>query len=161
MQQVYGIAPSASSIGFAVAAGLGLALYSPAGHWSDRLGSARVFQVALGVRLLAFLALLGLGLLHVSGQGGLALVAFGFVVLAWSLFSVSGTALAACLSPVGEGTGMGIFNAATALASVFGAASGGWVAELWGYNAVSELAAGGVALGLLLALFVRSAPHGD
>jgi len=157
MQQVYGVAPGVSSVAFAIAAGLGLALYSPAGHWSDRFGGARVLQAALSVRLLAFLSLLGLRVVHVSNPGWFALLAFAFTVLAWSLLSVGGTALTARLAPVGEGEGMGIFNAATALAGVIGAASGGWVAGHWGYGAVSGLAAAGVALGLLLALTTHPA----
>jgi DHA1 family tetracycline resistance protein-like MFS transporter len=158
MQQVYGVAPGLSSAGFAVAAGLGLALYSPAGRWSERFGPMRVVRAALGVRLVAFLGLLGLGLTHTSGAAWLALLAFLFVVLAWSLLSVGGTALTARLSPVGEGEGMGIFNAVTALAGVVGAALGGWVAGQWGYNAVSGLAAAGVGLGLLL-LLASSTSH--
>ena len=157
MQQVYQVAPGVSSVGFAVAAGLGLALYSPAGEWSEHLGATRVMQAALGVRLLAFLSLLGLGFAHISGQSWLALLAFAFTVLAWSLLSVSGTTLTARLSPAGEGEGMGIYNAVTALAGVIGAALGGWVAGLWGYRAVSGLAAIGVAVGLLLALTAHRA----
>jgi DHA1 family tetracycline resistance protein-like MFS transporter len=152
MQQVYGVAPGLSSAGFAVAAGLGLALYSPAGRWSERFGPAWVVRAALGVRLVAFLGLLGLGLTHAGGATWLALLAFLFVVLAWSLLSVGGTALTARLSPVGEGEGMGIFNAVTALAGVIGAVLGGWAAGQWGYTAVSSLAVGGVGLGLLLLL---------
>jgi MFS family permease len=157
MQQAYGVSPALSSAGFAVAAGLGLALYTPAGRWSERFGPARVLWSALGIRLLAFLGLLGLSLTHAGAAAWLALLAFLFVVLAWSLLSVGGTALTARLSPVGEGEGLGIFNAVTALAGVVGAALGGWVAGQWGYNAVSGLAAGGVGLGLLL-LFVGKLP---
>jgi MFS family permease len=152
MQQAYGVAPGLSSAGFAVAAGLGLALYTPAGRWSERFGPVWVLRGALGVRLVAFLGLLGLGLTHLGAAAWLALLAFLFVVLAWSLLSVGGTALTARLSPVGEGEGLGIFNAATALAGVVGAALGGWAAGQWGYSAVSGLAAAGVGLGLLLLL---------
>ncbi|HKZ83304.1 MAG TPA: MFS transporter [Anaerolineae bacterium] len=155
MQQVYGIAPGFSSAGFAIAAGLALALYAPAGHLSDRFGARRVLQVALGVRLLAVLGLFGLGFAHVNGQGWLALLSFLFVVLAWSLINVSGTALAAQLSPFGEGEGMGVFNATTALAGVIGAALGGWIAGWWGYHATSGLAAVGIALGLVVTAAVR------
>ncbi|HSB80927.1 MAG TPA: hypothetical protein VLM91_19260 [Candidatus Methylomirabilis sp.] len=84
--------------------------------------------MALGVRLLAFLNLLALGFTHPGGGRWLALLAFLFVVLAWSLLSVSGTALTAELSPGGEGQAMGLFNATTAVAGVIGAALGGWVA---------------------------------
>lgn len=155
MQQVFGIAPHFSSSAFALAAGLGLALYSPAGEWSDRLGAVGVLETALGVRLLAFLSILALGLLHLGGQGWGALLAFTFVVLSWSLLSVSGTALTAHLSPFGEGEGMGIFNAVNALAGVTGAALGGWAVGRWGYNAVSGLAVIGITLGLILVFVGR------
>jgi predicted MFS family arabinose efflux permease len=150
MQHVFGIAPWLSSAAFALAAGLGLALYSPAGTWSDQRGAAWVLRGALGVRLLAFLAMLALGLTHLGGQTWLALLAFTFVVLAWSFISVSGTALTAHLSTIGEGEGMGIFNAVTAVAGVMGAALGGWLAGRWGYSAALILAVVGVALGVLL-----------
>jgi uncharacterized membrane protein YeaQ/YmgE (transglycosylase-associated protein family) len=55
---------------------------------------------------------------------------------------------------VGEGAGMGIFNAANAIAGVIGAALGGWVAGRWGYNAASVLAVVGVVLGLALGVYV-------
>jgi len=155
MNELYGVAPGLSSAGFAVAAGVGLTLYSPAGHWSDRFGPARVLKAALGVRLLAFLSLLAIGVAHI-GQAWLALLSFLFIVLAWSLLSVSGTALTAQLSPVGEGEGMGIFNAATALAGTIGAVVGGWVSGHWGYNGAIVLAVVGVASGLVFAL-TRSA----
>ena len=157
MKQLYGVAPGLSSAGFAVAAGMGLTLYSPAGRWSDRFGPARVLKAALGVRLLAFLSLLALGVTH-FGQAWLVLLSFLFVVLAWSLLSVSGTALTAQLSPVGEGEGMGIFNAATALAGTMGAVLGGWVSGYWGYNGAIALAMVGVAFGLVLAVTRRADP---
>jgi MFS family permease len=160
MNQLYGVDPGLSSAGYAVAAGLGLTLYSPAGHWSERFGPARVLKAALGVRLLAFFSLLVLGVTHFS-LGWLALLSFLFVVLAWSLLSVSGTALTAQLSPVGEGEGMGIFNAATALAGTVGAVLGGWVSGHWGYNGAIALAMVGVASGLTFTLTGRMAPRKD
>ena len=149
MQKLYGVTPAVSSIAFAVIAGLGLTLYTPAGRWSDQVGSRRILRVSLGVRLLAFAGLLWLAFMPASGIGGLlALLAFALVVWAWSLMNVSGTALAASLSPVGEGEGMGIFNATTAIAGVIGAVLGGWAAGLWGYNSIVILALLGVSLGL-------------
>jgi DHA1 family tetracycline resistance protein-like MFS transporter len=157
MSELYGVAPGLSSAGFAVAAGVGLTLYSPAGRWADRLGPARVLKAALGVRLLAFLSLFALGITH-FGQAWLPLLSFLFIVLAWSLLSVSGTALTAQLSPVGEGEGMGIFNAATALAGTIGAVLGGWVSGYWGYNGAIVLAVVGMALGLFFAVSRRMGP---
>jgi DHA1 family tetracycline resistance protein-like MFS transporter len=157
MQKVFGITPDISSVAFGVMAGLGLTLYTPAGNWSERFGSVPILRVSLVMRLAAFigLLLLALGVTHFGFQGWLALVAFAFVVFAWSLMSVSGTALAAALSPVGEGEGMGIFNAVNALAGVVGAALGGWVAGNWGYATTSAVAVVGVMSGLMLSLLFR------
>ena len=161
MHETYGISPAVSSVGFAVAAGFGLVLYSPAGRWSEGFGPSRVLQSALGVRVLAFIGLFALGVAPSGSLGWLALPAFAIVVLSWSLLSVSGTALTARLSPVGEGIGMGLFNAATALASVIGAVAGGLVAGTTGYATVLALAAVGNGLGLLLSIMVRpEAQHG-
>ncbi|MGC1377648.1 MAG: MFS transporter [Anaerolineales bacterium] len=155
MQKVYGVLPAVSSIAFAIIAGLGLTLYTPAGQWSEHRGPARILQASLGMRLFAFAGLLWLGFLPISGNMNLlALLAFAFVVWAWSLMSVSGTALAARLSPVGEGQGLGIFNAATAVAGVMGALIGGWAAGLWGYTSIVVLALLGVALGLGLSFIL-------
>jgi predicted MFS family arabinose efflux permease len=151
MKQVYGVGPGLSSVGYAIAAGIGLAFYSPAGGLSDRFGAEWVIKNGLGIRLLAFLGLFALGATH-SRQGWLALLGFLFIVLSWSLLSVSGTALTAQLSRSNEGEGMGVFNAVTALAGVIGAALGGWVAGRWGYNGATVVAIGGVATGLLLSI---------
>ncbi|MDD5369283.1 MAG: MFS transporter [Anaerolineaceae bacterium] len=156
MQTVFGIPPGISSAAFAVVAGVGLALYSPAGNWSERYGSARVIRTALGIRWLAYVSLFAIGFTHLRFQNWWALFAFAFVVCAWSLISVSGTTLAAQLSPVGEGEGLGIFNATNALAGVMGAALGGWVAGFWGYNFIAVVAVVGVALGLVLSLFLST-----
>ncbi len=153
MQKLYGVTPASSSVAFAIIAGLGLTLYTPAGVWSDQHGAARVLRISLGLRLFAFAGLLWLTFLPASGTTGLlALLAFAFVVWAWSLMNVSGTALAARLSPVGEGEGLGLFNATTAIAGVIGAALGGWAALLWGYNSIVTMALMGVTLGLGLSL---------
>jgi predicted MFS family arabinose efflux permease len=159
MKNVFGIGPDISSVAFGVMAGLGLTLYTPAGNWSEKVGSVPILRVSLVMRLVAFIGLFALGFAHFGFQGWLALVAFAFVVFAWSLMSVSGTALAANLSPVGEGEGMGIFNAVNALSGVIGAALGGWVAGNWGYTAISIMAVAGVASGLFLSFLFTGQGH--
>jgi DHA1 family tetracycline resistance protein-like MFS transporter len=150
MQKVFGIVPVLSSVALAIASGLGLAFYTPAGQWSDRFGPRRVLGVALGIRLLGFSSMLVLGLACPGSEGWAALLAFTLVMLSWSLLIVSGTALAACLSTIGEGEGMGIFNTISSLAGVIGAALGGWAAGHWGYVAALGLAVVSVAFGLVL-----------
>jgi len=83
----------------------------------------------------AFLVLSALAITEFAGRSWLAMLFF-IVVLAWSLLSVSSTALVTILSSANEGEGMGIFNATTAttaVAGVTGAAVGGLTATLWGY----------------------------
>jgi DHA1 family tetracycline resistance protein-like MFS transporter len=150
MLKAYQVSPSLSSGGFAVAAALGLMLYVPAGAWSTRFGAIRVMQVALGIRGLAFLALLSLGIVGMAHPGALALLCFLFLVLAWSMLSVTGTAVTAKLSAVNEGEGLGLFNATTALGGVIGAIVGGWLAEQWGYDAVPIMGLVGIVAGIIL-----------
>ncbi len=148
MQHLYDVGSEVSSVGFAIAAAVGLVLYAPSGRWAERLGALRVLQMGLGLRGFAFLGLAVLGISHFQSQAALALLGFLFVVLAWSLLSVSGTALAAQLAPSGEGNGIGIFNASSALAGVLGAAGGGWLAQQWGYDAVTIFGVIGIIVGL-------------
>jgi predicted MFS family arabinose efflux permease len=109
-----------------------------------------VLRAALGVRLGAFGGLLALALMPLDGQRWLALPLFAAVVLAWPLLSVSSTALTAHLSPVGEGEGMGLYRAVSALAGVTGAVLAGTLADGWGYRTSLGLPIAGVALALLL-----------
>ena len=161
MQKVFNISPGTSSTAFAVVAGLGLILYSPAGKWSSVFGSDRVIKSAFGIRWAAYIFLLGLGFFQLKYGNWMAIIAFAFVVCAWSIIIVSGTALAAQLSPVGEGEGLGIFNAFNALAGVIGASLGGWVAGLWGYKFIALVAVLGVGLGLILSFLLPAVQAKD
>jgi DHA1 family tetracycline resistance protein-like MFS transporter len=160
MQKVYGVLPGLSSTGYALAAGLGLILYEPAGTWSLRRGPSLVLRGALVLRIIAFIVLTILAtIVSFPGRGWLALLFFLFVVLAWSLLSVSSTALVASLSPKNEGEGMGIFNAVTALSGVIGAVLGGWVANLWGYAAIPIIGIIGVVSGFIVLIVTRFNSH--
>jgi MFS family permease len=159
MQKVYGLVPGLSSTGYALAAGLGLLLYAPAGRWSARKGPLSILRGALVLRIAAFILLTLLSVGSFSQRGWLAMLLFFFVVLAWSLLSVSSTALVAGLSPKNEGEGMGIFNAVTALSGVIGAGLGGWAANLWGYVAVPVMGIVGVGAGFLVLIATRINSH--
>lgn len=156
MRQIYGLPPIIASTGFALAAGGGLLLYSPAGSWSQRYQSLHIAQLGLGFRMLAFLGLWVLGIQHAMPV--LALPLFGVIVLSWSLISVSSTAFTAEHAPVNEGAALGLFNASTALANLVGAALAGWVASRFGYQAIALLAWSGVTLGLLGTCIQRGSP---
>lgn len=157
MRTAYGIGTMSSSLAFGSAAALGLLLYAPAGRWSDRMAPRSVVQIGFLLRLLAIAAMLAILVIHRLEWS--SLVAFAVIVLAWSLLSVSSTGLVARISPVGEGSGLGIFNAATAVAGVIGAAVGGWAAGRCGYRAALELATAGSFLGLVLSFFRSRSPR--
>ncbi|HUI67656.1 MAG TPA: MFS transporter [Nitrospirota bacterium] len=159
MQQVYGVPPGLSSAGYALAAGLGLILYAPAGKWSTRRGSQTILRDALVLRIVAFIALTLLAVISFPGRGWLAMMFFLFVVLAWSFLSVSSTALVAGLSPENEGEGMGIFSAVTALSGVIGAALGGWAANQWGYAVIPIMGIIGVGVGFIVLIVTRFNSH--
>ncbi len=159
MQKVYGVLPGLSSTGYALAAGLGLILYAPAGKWSTRSGPLPVLRDALILRITAFLALTILAVVSFPGRGWLAMLFFLFVVLAWSLLSVSSTSLVASLSPKNEGEGIGIFNAVTALSGVIGAGLGGWAANLWGYKVIPIMGIVGVGAGFLVLISTQINSH--
>ncbi|MDD8018086.1 MAG: MFS transporter [Bacteroidota bacterium] len=150
MKQAYGVDPIISSSGFAVSAAIGLALYIPSGKWSNRFGSLRVVQAALIIRLLAFFCLVLMSITHMNSHGSLALLNFLFLVLAWPLLSVAGTAVTAQYSRSNEGEGLGIFNATTAVAGVIGALLGGWLAAQFGYDTVPILGLIGIAVGIVI-----------
>jgi MFS family permease len=150
MQEIYGIGQELLSFSFAVAMGLSVFLYPQAGHLAHRFGPTRVLRSFLGVRLMAFLSFFFLEVYHFGGQVQLVLLSFSAIVLCWPFLIVSGTALTAQLSPLGEGKGMGIFCAVLATACVIGSAVGGWLAAQWGYDAAAGMAVITDALGLML-----------
>ena len=151
---------SLAAIGLVMAAyGTGLAVYAPAGRWSERYGPARVVHAALGVRFLAFGVLWSVSLTSWGHHRWLALLGYLAVVLAWSALSVGGTGWTARLAWRREGEGLGLFNATTALAGVLGAGLGGWLAASWGLHAVWGLVIMGVGLGLLLTLALCPRPQ--
>ncbi len=154
MKTAYGVAPAAASVGFAVSAMLGLALYPLAGNWSARLGSVRLLQIGFGIRILAFLGFLSIGFANGTTHPGLALFNFLFIVLAWSLLSVAGTEMTSELSRSNEGEGLGLYNAATSIAGVLGAVLGGALADRFGYSAIQIFALISIGLGLVIVTLI-------
>ncbi len=155
MDKVYGVLPGLSATGYALAAGLGLILYAPAGRRSGARGALAVLRDALALRIIAFIALTVFATEPIPGRGWFAMLFFLVVVLAWSLLSVSSTALAAALSPRNEGEGIGVFNAVTSFSGVIGAALGGWAAGQWGYDIIPVMGIVGVAAGFLMVISKR------
>jgi predicted MFS family arabinose efflux permease len=95
------------------------------------------------------LAIAAFGYLAVPRRELWALAAFAALVLTWPMLGVSAPAIVATYSPVKEGEGMGLYNAASAVGTVCGAILGGIAAELWGYRSVAAVGAVCVVVALV------------
>ncbi len=155
MTAAYHVPTDRSSLAFALAAGIGLLLYTPAARWSARAGAPLVLREGLALRVAALIGLAALAAVAGPAAGWFALAAFGAIVLAWSLLSVSGTVMTAELAPMEEGPAMGLFNATTSLGAVAGSIVAGVVAARWGYAMVPLIGAVAVAVGLVMSVTIR------
>ena len=158
MRAAYGVTPATTSLMYAVAAGIGVALYTYASHLSTRFGAGAVYRAGLIVRFAGFALLLALLFLP-TRYGVLASAGFILIIIAWPILSVTGTDLSAELSPLSEGTAMGLFNASAAIATVLGTFLGGALVHAYGYAALSLLALTGIALAFALGLGLTPPAH--
>jgi MFS family permease len=146
MRESYGVPPEVTALVYAIAAGIGVFLFVLAARVAARHGSRIVFQAGLAVRIVGFLLLALPFVLVLPGKAFVALSGFLLAMLAWPVLSVSGTALAARLTPIGEGAAIGLLSAAGALATVLGTFAGGPLVREFGYSVVPWLAIGGLAI---------------
>lgn len=153
----YGLNSHFSSLIYAVVAAAGIALFVLASRWSARLGSGRVYQFGLVLRLIGFALLMLPFIFPLGHRIVFAAVGFGLIVIAWPILSVSGTDLAARLAPFSEGAAMGLFNAALALATVIGAFASGPLMAAFGYRSIAVMALLGIAVAIGLGW--RLTPH--
>ncbi len=157
MKANYDISAGLSSLYYGIAATVGILLYAPSGAWSEKIGPARVVLIGACGLIVTNLALVLL--IPAPGIVQMILVPLFFAILpiAWSPLIVGGSALAGELATFSQGSAMGIFNAAMAVASVGAAVVGGWIADRFDYGAVTMVAliAAGAGSVLLLPLLRR------
>ncbi len=152
LAKVYGIGANLSSIIYAIAAGVGIALFILASRWAERYGSGRVYQLGLWLRLGGFILLVVPFAVPMKRAFTVGAVGFVMIVIAWPVLSVAGTGLAARLAPFSEGAAMGLFNAALASATVVGTLAAGALLHSFGFVAVPIMAVAGIALSIVLGL---------
>ena len=151
LDKSYGIGAGASSLIYALVTAAGIGLSVLMGVLTARYGSTHVHMAGIGLRLLGFVLLLMPMFTLQEHKLVLATVGFALIVLAWSILSVTGTALAAQLSPFSEGEAMGLMNAALALAVVVGTLLSGPLVGHFGYAVIPILGLGGLTISLALA----------
>ena len=157
MLRSFGVGVATSSMWMSIATLVSIPLYNLAGRLSLRYGPVQLLSAGICARMIALITLGVVAYLHPSSPAVPAIVAFGLFQGIWPLLSVASNDLAAELAPIGEGTAMGLFNAAAAAASALGAITGGAVADRFGYESVNVFAAAGALLSLLCVLPLRNA----
>jgi MFS family permease len=148
----YAIAAHLSATIYAVAAALSIGLYVLTSRLAARHGASRIYRAGLTVRIGGFALLMAPFVISMADRESTLLGAAGFVliVLTWPLLSVSGTDLAARLTPFSEGAAVGLLNAALALATAIGTIISGPLIRRWGYGTIPATALAGLVVSLLL-----------
>jgi MFS family permease len=152
MRREFHVEPAVSSYCLALATGLSTLLFVPSGALAARLGELRVLQGGLGLRLVSLTLLSFMAVTPLLERAWLAFIPYFSFLLAWPLLSISSVLLVARLGNRGGDSGIGMFSAVGAFASLAGPVVGGHAADTFGYTSVWLLAAAGVGLALLLSM---------
>jgi MFS family permease len=144
MRRSFGIPPEVTALAYAVAAGIGVFLFVASSQFAVRYGARAVFRSGIGMRLGGFVLLGVPFVLPLPATNFVALIGFLLITLAWPVISVSGTALAARLTPISEGAAIGLLSASGALATVAGTFCGGPLVHAFGFGVVPVLALAGL-----------------
>jgi len=158
MVHAYGIPLWAASVLLAALTAARLPLFAPSATLCRRHGSRAVFRAFLLIRGLCFLGLFILVYFRGAAAAAVTIILLSVMTVAWPLVSVSATYLSAELAVSSEGEAMGLFNAASAAASLAGALVGGGLAALLGYGSITALAAACCAGALALARWPTAGP---
>jgi MFS transporter, DHA1 family, tetracycline resistance protein len=148
-QHAFGVAPSSSSLAFAIIVLVSLPLFPVAAAFCQRRGPARAMAGAFAARVVLLAALAALASVS-RVPAVLPLAAFAGIMFAWSFLSVASPALTGQLLPGAEGDAQGLLNASSGTAGLIGSVLGGTVAGDLGYPAALALGAGATALGLAI-----------
>ncbi len=156
----YAIPAHTSAMIYALTAAVGIGLYVLASQLTARFGPGHVYRAGLVLRIVGFGLLLAPFLLATHARSPLGMAGFALIVVAWPLLSVSGTDLAASLTPFSEGAAVGLLNAALALATALGIVVSGPLVARWGYQTIPATAIAGLAVSLWLGMDPRTRSRG-
>ena len=156
MKSAYLVSPGLTSLIYAVAGGIGIALYTGSTELSAHFGVSTIYKWGILLRLTGFVLMLFLIFFKIPSMPLIASLAFAVIILAWPVLSVTGTTLTAELTQVSEGEAMGLYNASGAIATVLGTFVGGPLVGLIGFGAIPMLGVGGLGLSLLLTVKIRT-----
>lgn len=150
MRDTFGVKPSLTSILFMVGAVIGAAMYPTCGKLADRFGPGRVMALGMLITICSFGAMALASWREPSFKSVVGDVALVTAALAYSFEVVGATMLTARLTPVSEGSAMGLLNSAIAAGAIVGAIVPSWVAASFGYKSLPLMATGVLLVALAL-----------
>ncbi len=153
MRDTFAVKPSLTSILFMAGAGIGAVMYPICGKLADKFGPGRVMALGMLITITSFGAMALASWLNPSFKGAVGSVALVTAAAAYSFEVVGATMLTARLTPVSEGSAMGLLNSAIAAGAIVGAIVPSWVAAAFGYKALPLM-----ATGILLAALALGSP---
>jgi predicted MFS family arabinose efflux permease len=126
------------------------------------MGGWRMLLLGFGARLVLLGALAVAAMMHGGWIGWMVLAGFALIQFVWPLLAVAANSLSVRLAPTARGEAVGLFNAATSLASSIGSATAGLVFGIWGFAglAVATFVAVGAAMVLMATWRVSSVARG-
>jgi MFS transporter, DHA1 family, tetracycline resistance protein len=141
MKNLFRIHPGISALYYAVAAGICVFLYAPAGKMGNKFG---IRNVALFGVIMTFISIALMFLCSILPLGGLswllALLSFMILPCSWAPLIVAGTSLATEFATMETGSALGFFNLAYAVGVVLSAFIAGALAVSFGYRTILCLA---------------------
>ena len=155
MKSAYLVAPGLTSLIYAIAGGISIALYTGSTNLSGHFGVSTVYKWGILLRLTGFVIMLFLIFFKFPAMPFFASLAFAIIILSWPILSVTGTTLTAELAKVSEGEAMGLYNASAAIATVLGTFIGGALVSIAGFGAIPILGIAGLGLSLLLTIRIH------
>jgi MFS transporter, DHA1 family, tetracycline resistance protein len=159
MVRQFGMNPILPSSAYAIGVASSLAIYPSVGAMTHRFGGERMLSIGFAARLAVLGLLSVLSLLHIgSAAGWVVLAGFALIQFVWPLIAIAANSLSVRLMPTARGESVGLFNAATSLASAAGSAFAGVINDAGGFTALAATAFVAVGAGLLLNEF-RLRPH--
>lgn len=150
MTRQFGMEPVWTSAAYALGVAVSLLLYGPIGRATHQYGGGRTLMAGLGLRLVLLAALAVVSVAAAGWVGWVVLVGFALIQVVWPFLSVAANSLTVQLAPNARGESIGLFNAATSLASSVGSALAGVIFGLWGFASLSAVCCVAVGLGLAL-----------
>jgi nitrate/nitrite transporter NarK len=162
MTREFGMDPILPSGAYAVGVAASLLLYAPLGVATHRMGGWRMLLLGFGARLVLLGALAVAAMMHGGWISWMVLAGFALIQFVWPLLAVAANSLSVRLAPTARGEAVGLFNAATSLASSIGSATAGLVFGIWGFTglAVATFVAVGAAMVLMATWRVSSVARG-